>query len=171
MTTQQMIIAAANKYGVDPSLALAVAQQESGFNQAAKGAAGEVGVFQLMPSTAADLKVNPYDLSSNIDGGVRYLGQQLNAFGGDPAYALMAYNAGPGRVAGGNIPASSIDYANTILSNPLLSASSNIPTDTSGIGPSTFDVSSLTDLSGIDGSTFMLIAAAVAIAMVVGMEG
>ena len=34
----------------------------------------------------------------SINGGAKYLKQQLDAFGGDPAKALAAYNAGPGAV-------------------------------------------------------------------------
>jgi soluble lytic murein transglycosylase-like protein len=45
---------------------------------------------------------------ANLEGGARYLRQQLDRFGGDVERALAAYNAGPGRVmrAGGvpNIP-------------------------------------------------------------------
>jgi soluble lytic murein transglycosylase-like protein len=52
-----------------------------------------------MPSTAAALGVtDPTDPAQSIDGGARYLRQQLDAFGGDPAKALAAYNAGPGAV-------------------------------------------------------------------------
>jgi soluble lytic murein transglycosylase-like protein len=95
---QVLIVSTAQSYGVDPNLALAVAQRESNFNQAARGTRGEIGVFQLKPATAADLGVNPYDLVQNIQGGVRYLRQMLNLFGQDVSKALAAYNAGPGRV-------------------------------------------------------------------------
>ena len=45
---QQLITAAAAKYGVDPNLALAVAKQESGYNQAARSSAGAIGIMQLI---------------------------------------------------------------------------------------------------------------------------
>lgn len=100
MSIQSQIVDAANRYGVDPALALAVAKNESSFDQAAVSSKGAVGVFQLMPPTAADLGVNPYDAAQNIDGGVRYLSQMLGQFG-DPATAVAAYNMGPGAVGRG----------------------------------------------------------------------
>lgn len=120
----QQIQQTAQAYGVDPALAVQVARQESGFNQNARGAAGEIGIFQLMPATAADLGVNPYDLTQNIQGGVRYLKQLLNAFSGNVAQALAAYNAGPGRVGSAVesgsgwfslIPSSTQSYVSKIL--------------------------------------------------------
>lgn len=100
MTVQEKITISASMYGVDPNLALAIADRESGFDQNARGADGEVGVFQLMEGTARDLGVDRYNLDGNIAGGVRYLAQQFATFGGDPFKAVAAYNAGPGYVAG-----------------------------------------------------------------------
>jgi soluble lytic murein transglycosylase-like protein len=97
--TQSAIIAAANAAGVDPNLALAVANQESGGNQNAISSAGAIGIFQLMPATAAGLGVNPNDASQNIQGGIAYLSQMLNEFGGNISQALAAYNWGPGAVS------------------------------------------------------------------------
>jgi soluble lytic murein transglycosylase-like protein len=93
----QLISDAAAQYGVDPDLAINVAVEESGLNQNAVSPAGAIGVFQLMPATAAGLGVNPYDLEQNIQGGVKYLSQMLAQFG-DAAQALGAYNWGPGNV-------------------------------------------------------------------------
>ena len=98
MTIPQLIVDAAQRHGVDPQLAVEVAVQESKLNPNAVSSAGAIGVMQLMPATAAKLGVNPNIVSENIDGGVRYLGQQLRRFG-DVAQALGAYNWGPHRVA------------------------------------------------------------------------
>jgi hypothetical protein len=91
--------------GIDPRLALALAEQESGFDPKARSPKGATGIFQLMPATARQLKVDPYDVAQNISGGLDYLKQQLDAFGGDPGMAVAAYNAGPGVVkAYGKVP-------------------------------------------------------------------
>jgi len=109
---------AAAKYGVDPRLVSAVAEAESGFNQESVSHAGAVGVMQLMPDTAAQMGVNPYDAEQNIDGGTRYLSQMLETFGGDVRKAVAAYNAGPQAVKkyGGVPPYSETQaYVNTVL--------------------------------------------------------
>jgi len=93
------IEAAAAKNGVDPALLRALVRQESGFDPAARSGAGAVGLTQLMPGTAASLGVDPTDPAQALDGGARYLRQQLDRFGGDERKALAAYNAGPGAVA------------------------------------------------------------------------
>lgn len=117
LSIPDQITAAANKYGVPPWLALAVATRESGLNQAARGTSGEIGVFQLMPTTASDLGVNPSDLSQNIDGGVKYLSQMFGKFG-DWFTALEAYNAGPGNVSRGTVVPAAQQYATAILGSP-----------------------------------------------------
>lgn len=93
------IEAAAAKNGIEPALLRALVRQESGFDPAARSSAGAVGLTQLMPGTAASLGVDPTDPVQALDGGARYLRQQLDRFGGDERLALAAYNAGPGAVA------------------------------------------------------------------------
>jgi soluble lytic murein transglycosylase-like protein len=114
MTVEEQIRTTAARLGVPPDLAVALAWRESGFNQSARGAAGEIGVFQLMPGTASDVGVNPFDLTGNIEGGIRYLKQQYDRFGNWET-ALWAYNAGAGNVSKGNVPASTRSYAGDIL--------------------------------------------------------
>lgn len=138
MTIQDQITTAANAAGVPPGLALAIAQQESGFNQNAVGTSGEIGVFQLLPSTAASLGVDPTDLVQNISGGVAYLAGMLRQFGGDPQKAAAAYNCGPGCVSsaiakyGANwyagIPGSTQEYVANVAGVPSggVSASSSV---------------------------------------------
>lgn len=98
-SVQDLIAAAAARYGVPANLATAQARAESNFNQNAVSPAGAIGVFQLMPATAAWLGVDPYNIEQNIDGGVRYLSQLLTQYGGDVKKALAAYNWGPGNLA------------------------------------------------------------------------
>ncbi|HVW18883.1 MAG TPA: lytic transglycosylase domain-containing protein [Solirubrobacteraceae bacterium] len=102
---------AAADQGVDPALLRSLVAHESGFDPDARSAAGALGLTQLMPSTAASLGVtDPLDPQQSLEGGAAYLRQQLDAFGGDPALALAAYNAGPGAVqAAGGVP----DYPET----------------------------------------------------------
>jgi len=95
---QSAIIAAAQAAGVDPNLAVAVAQQESGGNQNAVSSAGAIGIFQLMPATATELGVDPTDAMQNIQGGIAYLSQLLTEFGGNVTEVLGAYNWGPAAV-------------------------------------------------------------------------
>ncbi len=95
---------AANKYGIDANLLAAVVWTESAFRPDARSPAGAIGLGQLMPGTAADLGVDPYDPIQNLDGAANYLRQQIDRFGSDEL-ALAAYNAGPGRVIqSGGIP-------------------------------------------------------------------
>lgn len=91
-----------NRSKVDPALALAVMQVESGFDPNAVSPKGAMGLMQIMPSTGAELGVsNPQDLLDpqiNARAGLKYLSQMLEKFGGDERLALAAYNAGPGAV-------------------------------------------------------------------------
>ena len=131
-----MVQAAALQYGVDPQLALAVAQRESGLNPNATSSAGAQGVMQLMPATAASLGVaNPYDPTQNIPAGVRYLASLLSSYGGDVTKAVAAYNWGPTNLNraiaqyGGNwlsvAPAETQSYVQAITG---VTAESNAPT-------------------------------------------
>ena len=97
-TTEEMLLSAAERHGVDPQLVKAIAIAESNMNQDEISEVGAIGVMQLMPETAASLGVNPYDEAENIEGGAMYLKQMLDTFDGNVPYAVAAYNAGPGAV-------------------------------------------------------------------------
>jgi hypothetical protein len=79
-----------------PALQLADVQVESGGDPTARSPAGAEGLEQLMPATAAGLGVrDAYDPGENLRGGAHYLSDCYRQFR-DWAWALMAYNAGPG---------------------------------------------------------------------------
>ena len=125
-----MITAAALRYSVDPNLALAQARAESNLNQAAISPVGAIGVMQLMPATAKWLGVDPYNLTQNIDGGVRYLAMMLQQFGGDVQKALAAYNWGPG-----NLTKSIAKYGGEWISHLPAETSGYIARITAAVGP------------------------------------
>lgn len=89
---------ASTRHKLDPTLALSVLAKESEGDPMAVSKAGALGLFQLMPGTAASLGVDPRDPQQNIEGGVRYLSEQLKRYDGNLGKALAAYNAGPGAV-------------------------------------------------------------------------
>jgi hypothetical protein len=154
-----------------PSLVAALVQQESGGNQSAVSSAGAIGLFQLMPATAASLGVNPSDASGNIQGGLTYL-QQLYDQYGNWTEALEAYNEGPGNLAAnlaaGATPVSA-GYASSILSAAGIDAdgtsdgsnlASGSPSDASPDLFDQLDAFSVGDVPGafVVGSAIVLIA-------------
>lgn len=119
--TTNAIIYASQTYNIDPFLLTALLEQESGFNINAYSPKGAIGMAQLMPGTAAEIGIDPYNPLDNILGGAYYLAQQLNSFSGYGAYsttyAVAAYNAGPGAVAKyGGVPPyeETINYVESI---------------------------------------------------------
>lgn len=99
------ILELAARFDLSPSLLEAVVWQESRWNENAVSPVGAQGLAQLMPGTARYLGVDSRDPFQNLEGGARYLREQLDRFDGDLEKALAAYNAGPGRVErAGGIP-------------------------------------------------------------------
>ena len=94
----QILGEAALMQGLPKAFVQSVATVESGLRQDAISPKGAIGLMQLMPGTAAFLKVDPKAAESNASGGAAYLRQLLLQYRGDAGLALAAYNAGPGAV-------------------------------------------------------------------------
>ncbi len=114
-------IAAAN--GVSPSLAEAIAYQESGFNNGLTSSADARGVMQILPGTwnwinqnlAGSTPLDPASAGSNIRAGVLLIHSLLNETGGDPALAAAGYYQGlPSVLARGEYP-STQQYVNDVM--------------------------------------------------------
>jgi LysM repeat protein len=91
----------ASQYGVSPSLAAAIAWQESGFNNSMVSSANARGVMQVMPGTwdyvqqnLASRPLDPNSATDNVHAGVMYLKQLLNQTGGDENAAIAGYYQG-----------------------------------------------------------------------------
>lgn len=122
------------KYKIPRGLLGALVRAESGGRQNVRSSAGAIGLTQLMPGTARGLGVDPNDPRQNLEGGAKYLSQQLRAFRGNVNKALAAYNAGPGAVRKyGGIPP--YDETKTYVSrvNNFWKESSNYPSASSGV--------------------------------------
>jgi soluble lytic murein transglycosylase-like protein len=90
-------------HGVSPSLASAIAWQESGFNNGMVSSANARGVMQVMPGTwdyvqrnLAARPLDPNSASDNVTAGVLYLKSLLQQTGGDENAAIAAYYQGLG---------------------------------------------------------------------------
>jgi soluble lytic murein transglycosylase-like protein len=96
--TMAALAEAASSTGLSPELVEAVAWRESRLRAGVVSRAGAIGEMQLMPGTARQMGVNPYDTRQNFHGGARYLSEMMRRYNGDLVLALAAYNAGPGAV-------------------------------------------------------------------------
>lgn len=115
---KQNIINQAKTMGVEPAIVLSIAKTESGFNQAAKGSGGHIGVFQLSKATAKNMGLDPYNLDDNIKGGIMYYKKMYDIFG-SMELAVAAYNVGPEAVKRCNntIPKHSQSFVTKIMSD------------------------------------------------------
>lgn len=105
--------------GVDPRLLAALVTVESGWNPAAVSRKGALGITQLMPATARDLGVDPFQPAEALDGAARLLARYLTRYGSSTILTLIAYNAGPryaDRAAIGlSYPPESLAYAERVI--------------------------------------------------------
>jgi hypothetical protein len=115
-----LIDSEARRGNVDASLVSAVIRAESNFEPRSVSRKGARGLMQLMPGTARRLGVaKPFDPRANVRGGVRYLRELADRFGGRPELVLAAYNAGENAVeTHGGVPPyrETVRYVERILS-------------------------------------------------------
>jgi N-acetylmuramoyl-L-alanine amidase len=89
-------------HGVSPSLAAAIAWQESGFNNGMVSPANARGVMQVMPGTwdyvqenlAGGQALDPSSATDNVHAGVMYLKRLITDAGGDESAAIAGYYQG-----------------------------------------------------------------------------
>jgi len=96
---------AAMKANIDVWWLPAIIRQESGFEPSIVSNAGAVGIMQIMPAEATRIATlggigttvtrdDLFDVDRNIHVGAAEFAQKLAAVGGQPPYAIAAYNAG-----------------------------------------------------------------------------
>ena len=104
-------VRAANDTGFQLSMLVAVAQVESRLQPNARSATDARGLLQVMPSTAAALKLDIDKPSLNVLAGARYLRLLLDRYARTDL-ALAAYNVGPTTVdrAGGVLGPAGMRY-------------------------------------------------------------
>jgi soluble lytic murein transglycosylase-like protein len=110
--------AAAARYDIDPNVFVRQITKESHWDPTAISPAGARGIAQFMPSTAAWLGVDPFDPITALDAAAKLDRDNLDAFDGDYAMMLAAYNAGRGSVYRyGGIPpfAETLNYVRLIM--------------------------------------------------------
>lgn len=111
---QSMIFRIAKEEGVDPALALSIAQIESKFDPNAVGDDGNsFGLFQIHKPSHPDYKGGT-DPEANARYGIRFFKRLLDANNGSVNKAIWAYNAGQGNVNKGILPATTKDYINRV---------------------------------------------------------
>jgi len=96
---EPLIVAAAERYGVDARLLWAIAYQETRFRPRLISPKGARGLMQFMPATAARYGlVNPHDPAQSVDAAARYVRDLTKRFNGNMRLVLAAYNSGEGTV-------------------------------------------------------------------------
>lgn len=142
----------ASRYGLEPVLAHAVMEIESGFDPGVRGADGEVGLMQVMPATARMLGFRGSldelgEPATNIALGVKYLAQANRLAAGDLCTTVMKYRAGHGET---RFSVRSVNYcqrARAILAREGLEVTGPLPVATIGFS----DVSTIGSMDGAAG--------------------
>ncbi|MDE2020373.1 MAG: transglycosylase SLT domain-containing protein [Patescibacteria group bacterium] len=139
---QNLVVDYANGYGIDPAVAVAQIQRESGFNPNAVGHDGERGLAQILPNTWPQALPGvsfaaAFDPDYNLTAWGNYMLWLLNRYDWNYSKALMAYNGGPGNLDHGTVSRAARNYAKTIIANAGwqtdMPAIADSPEDESGL--------------------------------------
>ena len=123
---KNIVIANAQRFGIDSALVYAIIKAESDFDKNAKSSSGALGLMQIIPSTAKwiaseldeeFISENLYDPEKNVLYGCFYLDYLFDKFN-DVKVVVCAYNAGESKVRDwineeGEFDESLIDYNET----------------------------------------------------------
>lgn len=145
---KRLIIKIASEEGVDPAIALAIAEQESGFNPKAHRATKDedsYGLYQINKKSHPDYK-GGFDPEANIRYGLRYFKGQLARAKGNVPLALAAYNGG----WGGRNYSQAKNYAKGVANR--ISKYASVSKNASKIALSYDDASNPTSKSGTSGT-------------------
>jgi soluble lytic murein transglycosylase-like protein len=118
--TRRLIERTARRYGVDPSLALAVGYQESGWNQRQVSVANAIGTMQVIPtsgqwaSTLVGRRLNLLDTEDNVTAGVVIL-KALTTSTGRLDHAVAGYYQGLASVRRLGMHADTKQYVRNVL--------------------------------------------------------
>ena len=148
---KQLVINKANQYGINPGIALAQIQRESGFRPDVVygpfvGGAGERGMSQFTPATWARFgsgpHTNAYDPNLAMDAWGNYMVYLMGLFNGDYLKALIGYNGGEGHLTDpgrfGPPSAAAQAYGREIYAQAGFTADSVVSLDQIGVVPSEF---------------------------------
>ena len=117
-TIARAILESSEKFGVRPSLAFALALEESDFRVDAinkNGDSVDRGLFQLNSKSYPGSRSRDfYDPATNARYGIAHFKSCLSQAGNEVA-ALAMYNAGNGRVERGATPQRTLNYVSRIL--------------------------------------------------------
>jgi Transglycosylase SLT domain len=117
---ENLIYAAAAKFQLPTALLFSIAKQEDPtLDPYAVSKVGAAGIGQFMPDTAAEVGIKDrFDPSQSIFGMAKYLRMMMDKFGQNVPDAIVAYNAGPGRVPAyeqtGELPDETRDYLRSV---------------------------------------------------------
>lgn len=118
---QALISTYARMYGISPAYALAVAWQESGFNQSMISRTGAIGVMQVEPDTGLTIEnllgrsLDLHSVRDNIQAGVYWLAQLVTSYGGNQRLAAAAYYQGARSVSRDGLYRDTVQYVGNVM--------------------------------------------------------